>query len=241
MVDSTMSSQHCCTGPGNALTKSLRIVPKIEALPAFETSTRPTTLKWRRKRGVTSWRPPPGGPIEPTNTMSMMARKPRSPVRSYQPPWSNHWRRISIGGCAPYSSRLGMLRSSTCTMNFLPAGGPNVPRLRLSSLASIMSWVMLADVCAEKLMVYGRAFGLTALPLTLVEPPRYCEMLTVLPVPVSPTMRTWRSCMRSKSRRNELRTESEVGTTSSEKESLLSTTYSSTVSIHGCHARFSRL
>ena len=55
-------------------------------------------------------------------------------LRSYQPSWSIHWRRISMGGCAPYVSSAGMLRSSTKTTQRLPIGGPKTPLRRLSSL-----------------------------------------------------------------------------------------------------------
>ena len=43
---------------------------------------------------------------------------------SNQYPWSIHCRRTSIGGCAPYFSLAGMLRSSTNTTTFLPMVGP---------------------------------------------------------------------------------------------------------------------
>lgn len=49
---------------------------------------------------------------------------------SYQPLWSIHCLSSSIGGCAPYTSTAGMLRSSTKKTKFLPRGGPNTP-LRL--------------------------------------------------------------------------------------------------------------
>lgn len=55
----------------------------------------------------------------------------------------------------PNTHRLGMLRSSTWTTNCFPAGGPKTPFLRFSIFASIISWVMFADVCAEKVMVKG--------------------------------------------------------------------------------------
>lgn len=50
---------------------------------------------------------------------------------SNQYPWSTHCRRTSIGGCAPYFSLAGILRSSTNTTVFFPIGGPYIPRLRL--------------------------------------------------------------------------------------------------------------
>lgn len=59
--------------------------------------------------------------------------------------------RVSLG----LTHFFGMLRSSTCTTNCFPAGGPKTPFLRFSTLASTMSCVMLADVCAEKVIVKG--------------------------------------------------------------------------------------
>ena len=79
------------------------IVENIVVLLSSLISTYPIVLKWRRNRGVTICRPPPAGPMLPINMISMIDRKVSS-RRSYQPPWSNHCRRISIGGCAPYVS-----------------------------------------------------------------------------------------------------------------------------------------
>ena len=56
-----------------------------------------------------------------------------------------------MGGCAPYVSSAGMLRSSTKMTHRLPIGGPKTPLRRLSSFMSMMSWLWLAEVCAEKL------------------------------------------------------------------------------------------
>lgn len=50
---------------------------------------------------------------------------------SYQWLWSIHCRSSSIGGCAPYTSFAGMLKSSTNTTHFLPTGGPKTPLRRL--------------------------------------------------------------------------------------------------------------
>lgn len=53
---------------------------------------------------------------------------------SYQPLWSQYWRRISTGGWAPYTSKAGMLRSSTKNTKCFPSGGPNTPlRLKINT------------------------------------------------------------------------------------------------------------
>lgn len=57
-----------------------------------------------------------------------------------------------------------MFRSSTWTTNCFPGGGPKMPFRRFSILASIMSWVMFADVWAEKVMVNGETEESTNLP-----------------------------------------------------------------------------
>lgn len=59
--------------------------------------------KWSSKHTHTPT--PPGGPMEPTNWVSVMARKGQGGFLSYHPPWSNHCRTSSIGGCAKYFSR----------------------------------------------------------------------------------------------------------------------------------------
>ena len=51
-------------------------------------------------------------------------------LRSYQPLKSMYWRMSSIGGCAPYTSRAGMFRSSMKNTEYRPKGGPYTP-LRL--------------------------------------------------------------------------------------------------------------
>ena len=113
-------------------------------------------------------------------------------LRSYQPPWPIQKRRISIGGCAPYCSRCGMLTSSTKTVNFFPAGGPKIPFRRLSILASSRSCVWLADVCAEKPMSTGLyCSGIPFMSLFAT--------CSVFPVPVGPTQSTWQLCVTSRS------------------------------------------
>jgi len=64
-------------------------------------------------------------------------------LRSYQCPWSIHCLSSSIGGCAPYFSLAGMLRSSTNAMHFRPSGGPYTPfrRLKVSQMHTTISYL----------------------------------------------------------------------------------------------------
>mmetsp|Transcript_14668 Transcript_14668/g.43744 ORF Transcript_14668/g.43744 Transcript_14668/m.43744 type:complete len:249 (-) Transcript_14668:1443-2189(-) len=181
-----------------------RIVWKMRCIDGSSNGVYAMTLKWRAKRGVIGLRPPPGGPIAQTNEMSTSLRKTFS-LRSYQPPWSMNWRRISMGGCAPYVSSAGMLRSSTKMTERLPTGGPKTPFLRLSSLASMMSCDWLADVCAEKLrkIVCHASDGSRS--------SSFCTY-DVLPVPVGPTKSDGMPCASSLSRMNVYRAVSSVGT-----------------------------
>ena len=119
---------HCgLVGPSSSgsLSRAMcqsRIVVKMCSSVGRSNSVITTVLKCRVYRGVTYVRPPPGGPIAHINCTSLIVRKAFS--RSYHPLWSIHWRRSSMGGCAPNSSLLGMLRSSTkMTARLLP-GGP---------------------------------------------------------------------------------------------------------------------
>lgn len=90
----------------------------------------PMILKCLRNLGVTLFLPPPGGPMADTITMSISSRTLVS-FLSNQYPWSIHWRRISMGGWAPYFSLAGMFRSSTNTISFFPSVGPYTPFFRL--------------------------------------------------------------------------------------------------------------
>ena len=51
------------------------IVEKILNLDESSSSVKEMWLKWRENRGVTGLRPPPGGPMAPTNVMSTSLRK----------------------------------------------------------------------------------------------------------------------------------------------------------------------
>ena len=101
----------------------LMTVPKMCFMVSSLKSVKQRRLKWRSRRGVMAERPPPGGPMAATSSASSIILKEFSP-RSYQPPWSQNWRSSSMGGCAPYFSTSGMLRSSTKMMHFMPEGGP---------------------------------------------------------------------------------------------------------------------
>lgn len=90
----------------------------------------PIILKCLRNLGVTLFLPPPGGPMADTITISISSSTLVS-FLSNQYPWSIHWRRISMGGWAPYFSLAGMFRSSTNTIIFFPNVGPNTPFFRL--------------------------------------------------------------------------------------------------------------
>ncbi len=96
-------------GPGAAcMTDIMRKVMGLAKPLACDSAS---TLKWRSRRLVTKVLPPPGGPMAATSCTSVSCLKALS--RPYQPPWSTAWRSSSMGGCAPYVSLAGMLRSST--------------------------------------------------------------------------------------------------------------------------------
>ena len=125
----------------------------------------------------------------------------------YQPAWSIHCLKISMGGWAPYSSLAGILRSSTNTTHFLPRGGPNTPFRLLSSLLSIISWVWFADVWAEKLSIILVNSSLSP------DISGWFFTPTLLPVPVSPTHKTFAPPYRSCSMSHSCLMVSTVGTT----------------------------
>ena len=115
----------------------------------------------------------------------------------------------SMGGCAPYSSTCGMLRSSTNTTIFLPIGGPNTPLRRLSSFPSTTSCVWFAEVCAEKFM--NRYDQLE--PSVSSASREMCRLMyAVLPVPVGPTNRKFTRALTKTSMRKVYRIVSTVGT-----------------------------
>mmetsp|Transcript_5338 Transcript_5338/g.17263 ORF Transcript_5338/g.17263 Transcript_5338/m.17263 type:complete len:225 (-) Transcript_5338:1727-2401(-) len=182
----------------------LRIVEKMRVMPSSSMGTTLTTLNQREKRHVRAERPPPGRPMAATSVTSTKERHSIS-LRSHQPPQCSSCRRISMGGCAPYTSLAGMLMSSTKMTIFLPVGGPNTPLRRLSTLRSMRSCVWLALVWALKFMKCVT----TASPT-----PRISFSLTDtdLPVPVSPTKSVGYPLSSSTPMTCTLRTLSMVGT-----------------------------
>ena len=130
-----------------------------------------------------------------------------------------------MGGCAKYFSRWGMLRSSMNTVYIFPAGGPNRPFRRFSTLPSIRSCVWLALVRAEKVRNIGRNFS--GMPFISLFP-----TFNVFPVPVSPTHSTCFPATSRRSSRYVYRTVSGVGTMMSANGMSGSHLYSGAVSIH---------
>jgi len=101
--------------------------------------------------GVMKDRPPPGGPIAVNKIVLIIFLKGFSlSLCSYHPPWSKNWRISSIGGCAPYFYFVGIFRSSTNKIHFPCGLGPYYPLRILSNLPSIISWVIMEEVWAEK-------------------------------------------------------------------------------------------
>lgn len=105
------------------------------SLEVSSSSVNDMILKCLCRRGVIGFLPPPGGPMAHTNDMSTSLRNDPMAFLSYHPPWSIHCRTSSMGGCAPYTSRAGIFRSSMNMINLLPRGGPNIP-LRLWEIAT---------------------------------------------------------------------------------------------------------
>mmetsp|Transcript_6701 Transcript_6701/g.27155 ORF Transcript_6701/g.27155 Transcript_6701/m.27155 type:complete len:211 (-) Transcript_6701:6365-6997(-) len=191
-------------------------------------SVKERKLKCLSARLDTGLRPPPGGPMHPTRITSTTVLNAHGGTRSYHPLWSIHWRRSSMGGCAKYFSRMGMLRSSMSTAYFFPEGGPNTPFLRFSILPSRKSCVWFADVRALKVMNTGtNASGMWLDSLSIT--------FSVFPVPVSPTHSTCLSFFTSASMMYVYRTVSAVGTMISANAASGFTAYVSTVRIHSTH------
>jgi len=101
------------------------MVVKMASITSFGISAKESMCILRSIRLVITCRPPPGGPMAATRVTSTMNLY-LSVLRSYQPPWSTHWRISSTGGCAPYVSRAGMLKSSMKMTNCLPSIGPHI-------------------------------------------------------------------------------------------------------------------
>jgi hypothetical protein len=90
-------------------------------------------LKWRTMRLEITDRPPPGKPMAAKKNMSTTCLNSNS-TKSYHPRWSNHCRMSSSAGCAPYTSFLGMLKSSTMIKALLLFSGPSTPSFLLFNL-----------------------------------------------------------------------------------------------------------
>ena len=109
-----------------------------------------------------------------------------------------------MGGCEPYSSFLGMLRSSMKQTAFsLVFLGLNLFLARLSKLLSMTSCVLLELVPAEKLIVKESSSWLSSAK-------RVFSISTVLPTPEFPTKRMWCCFYRSAWATNRLRAQSIV-------------------------------
>ena len=137
-----MGKERAATSLSNFFVRyELRMVSKIRIEDSSDMSVKLRKLKCRSIRLLTGLRPPPGGPMQPTMIMSCSVRNGHGGWRSYQPPWSIHCLKSSMGGWAKYFSRIGMLKSSMRIAYFLPIGGPNTPFRRLSIFESRKSCV----------------------------------------------------------------------------------------------------
>ena len=94
MVVSTMVSVNPIPS-GNAAKKAPKIGRKMVRLLTSSSSVMARKLKWRVKRLVTGFRPPPGGPIAQQKVMSTSFLKTPIALRSYHPPWSYSHPRLS--------------------------------------------------------------------------------------------------------------------------------------------------
>ena len=228
-----MGSDSLATSASNFLLRyELRIVSKMRMDDSSDMSVKLRKLKWRSMRLLTGLRPPPGGPMHPTRIISCSCRNGHGGWRSYHPPWSIHCLSSSMGGCAKYFSRMGMLKSSMSIAYFLPIGGPNTPFRRLSIFESKKSWVWFAEVLAENVMNIGtNRSGMLLFSLSMT--------FRVLPVPVSPTHSTCLSLSRSLSMTYVYRTVSAVGTMMDAKAWSGFGLYSGIVVIHSTHLHLS--
>ena len=119
-----------------------------------------------------------------------------------------------------------MLRSSTKTTSFLPAGGPKVSLVRFSIDASMAVCTSSEEVRDEKLM--PSVVNLSGLRL-----PRYLEITVVLAVPLSPTKRHAPRTETTESSSHVERTVSRVGTMIDENLPSGGGSYVGTRSVHG--------
>mmetsp|Transcript_91041 Transcript_91041/g.152487 ORF Transcript_91041/g.152487 Transcript_91041/m.152487 type:complete len:242 (-) Transcript_91041:517-1242(-) len=192
------------------LRNPLRMVRKIRRREVSASVGKHSRWNLEDRRGVSSFLPPPGGPHAATTMRSWISFQ-KIFLRSYKPPWSMTCRRSSTGGDAPYSSRAGMLMSSTKNTSCFPGGAPRTafPRFLLS-LLSRRSCKFLLLVCALKVMSNVR-YSESAESL-LRPSSRNDEMTCDLPTPVGPLIMMLRRTV-IRFRRNVVKTVvSEVGT-----------------------------
>mmetsp|Transcript_24010 Transcript_24010/g.78157 ORF Transcript_24010/g.78157 Transcript_24010/m.78157 type:complete len:343 (+) Transcript_24010:668-1696(+) len=118
-----------------------------------------------------------------------------------------------------------MLRSSIKTRRRFPIGGPYVSLVRFSTEASSERCTSIEVVRDEKLMLSK----LFVWPSRL---PRYCAMVTVLAVPLSPTRSTARPWSMMVCTSHVVRTVSTVGTMMEAKRPSFGGTYAGTIDFH---------
>ena len=128
--------------------------------------------------------------------------------RSYHPFISIHYLKISIGGWVPYTSFLGILRSSMkIAINFFPSSGPKTPFLLLVlTFPSMSLQVQLAVVCPENEVIQfvQPSSSLQIFMILLM-------MFTVFPVPVGPQIIKWNLWSMASLMKKLFLIESEVG------------------------------
>lgn len=152
--------------------------------------------------------PPPGGAAAATRVVSSTFFQAHS-LRSQNPYLSIKNLRSSIGGCAPYSSVVGILISSTkMAILLFGSAAPYVVLVFFSSFSSMDCWVKRESVWAEKLIKTGQRSP--SLRIVRV----FC-MITDFPTPVVPVKKTGLLIPRSQSRHCLCLYVSAVGTISS--------------------------
>mmetsp|Transcript_8304 Transcript_8304/g.37849 ORF Transcript_8304/g.37849 Transcript_8304/m.37849 type:complete len:212 (-) Transcript_8304:1664-2299(-) len=199
------------------------------------------TLKMQKclfKRLGISFFPPPGVFIAArycTSTIIFMS--PMGFSSEYMPPSSRSCRTISLVTWSPQSFICGMEMSSTNTMSFLPAGGPNVRPCLFSTAPSTAVWNTPGVVSDEKVM------GLLSI-LSGSKEPMNDLIVVVLAVPGPPTNRDEPSTELTRFRAYSSRTESRVGMTRLANLGFSSSrgySHVGTRSTHGAHSVLSSL
>ena len=116
------------------------ILLKMVIMESSSNSLMVIMLKCLRKRGVTGFLPPPGGPMAAIIWMSINFMGVVS-LRSYQFQWSSHCLRSSIGGWAPNCSNMGIFKSSTNTIYNQRNTDKIYKFLIIIDLHNIMIWI----------------------------------------------------------------------------------------------------